>query len=270
MGKIYFTEEDKNAFFLKKKNGGVLVSDPNQFVNNFFVHALNKYGIIPFNEGILKMMEQQKNIHQHKLAEMAKPAMVKAVSRHRRNNLTNLQSALEAIEAGEDVICTPTGGVLFLEFLASKNLKVEDLGVEVDSELLLDEMIDIYNEIKNPDFYPEALERLLKLFSIFYNKKLEKNELNIIGKLQIELLHIKDEINLTSDLNLVKSIIQKIKEKEEIVNNVNIFDKILEEIELLEDIMSSEHKISVESFVKIKKEVNHEDAFIEMYSNVIY
>lgn len=271
MAKIIVAETAQDAFSAKAKNReAVLLGDPKTFISNFLLGSLQKFGVVPFHKDILSLMENQKNLHIHKVQELVKPALLRATTRHRRNNMDILLSdALIALkEDGRDVITTPEGGILFLEFLKEKSETISTLGVEIESDLMHNDMMDIFNDIKNPSFYPIALERALKLFSIFYGKKMEKEKIALIGKFQLELLS--EDFTLTVNLEDIKDIIKEQKANAINVQSVNIFDKIIEEIDILKEVLSKEYEIIKDDFVEIKTKDDFSDTFLEMYEEIVY
>lgn len=274
MSKIYISENAQEAFAKKTKNkDAVLLGDPVTFVSNFLLGNLNKFGIIPFHQEIINLMEYQKNIHVHKIHELIKTPLLRAITRHRKNNVEGiLNDALIALQNGGDVITTPEGGVLLMEYLSDRGHSAESLSIDIETNLLVSEMMEMYNNIKHPSFYPIALERLLKLFSLFFNKNLKSEEKKLIGKFQIELLNLKEE-PITVSLGDIKKIVASQKEIATNVQNVNIFDKIEEEIEILESILKEETTsviVTDDEFIEMKIEKELSDEFFSIYEKILY
>lgn len=279
MLKIYST--DKETFQAKSASndaGAVLIADPSQFISNFFLSSLDKFSIIPVPQEAKKIISD-KNIHKYKVEEFFKPALINSITRQRYNNLERIfEKGLLALENCQNVYATPNGAVLFIEWLYNKKIKVE----KCENDLLIDEMIETYNKIKNESFYPIALERLLKLFMLFYNKQLNKDSVFKISNFQKKLIDIENsekEIGielLNNDLLIetqeIKEIIITLQEKDtNEIPSINIYNKCIEELISLENkITSDTKKIFKENFVKINSNNNFEDKFLEMYQEVLY
>ena len=272
---IYIAENAQEAFARKSKNkDAVLVGDPTTFVSNFLLGNLNKFGIIPFHQEIINLMEFQKNIHVHKIHELIKAPLLRAITRHRKNNVENiLNDALVALKNGQDVITTPEGGVLLLECMNDKGHSADSLSINIETNVMVSELMEIYNNMKNPSFYPIALERLLKLFSLFYNKNLETDEKKLIGKLQVELLNLKEQ-PISVSLEDIKKILSSQKEIASNIQNVNIFDKIEEEIEILESMLEEDFTSVIvtnnDEFLEMKTQKDSSDEFFNMYEKILY
>lgn len=275
---------NSDTFELRRRAAGqsTLVADPADYVANFFMEAMHKFSVIPiaFDAEVLNTP----NIRVKTLKDEYKEALIGALTRPRLGNTERLFArALSDLEEGRDVYATPSGGILFLNWaMETGNISK----FEVDTDLSLDEMGDINNYIVNKAFYPIAVERLLKLFMLFYSKFLTEAEISDISKFQNQLLYLdrqKTEEEMQYAFSCIKArstelifnVLEKVKKEVLAKNNqvlpgINIFNKIGEEIGSLQRKMNSgENRFFREDFVKISGNEENSEDFINKYIEAV-
>lgn len=245
---------------IMKQQGGILISNPANLVADFLAKQLFEDKQLVYSD---KRIDKNQPIRE--LTNDFKPAILKMIS---RPILNNTNSFLEKVfNEDEQFICTPEGGVLLIEYASKNNLELKDIEIEAE----LSQLCDIYSDLKNPTFYPIAMERLFKLFCIFYNKKLTADENSNIALFQKVLIILDKKNNLENLkeelISPKQEIITLIEKMIDIVNRIesidplqttcNIFNKIQEELN------SFKQKLEfVESILLVKE---NEDAFLEIH-----
>lgn len=217
--------------FQSKKQGDAILIEPSKFINNFLVRSLDKFGVVKGPETIISeiMNNPEKNIV-HDLS-------VKGGDIFRRPMFGNVEAIFKTTKQNlaeeKTVFATPAIAALFIEWGIQNE---EDLDFELIADVEFDEISKAYADEKLKDFNPLSLERLLKLFSIFYGKKITKKEVKALSDLQIKLLEAEkseslDTINTSEVSDIVKNVSS---ENGSNFSSNNIFNKILEEIESVE------------------------------------
>ena len=210
---------------------GSKLLEPSLFINNFLVKSLNKFGIVPSPKEILEMLED--NPHRNiSMSHLGTNSPIKNIfSRPILDNTNGLfESVLKRNLEGEDFSATPIATSLFLEWLLKRG-EVEEVSFNIEIEL--DELANAFANAKNREFSPLRLERLLKLFAIFYGKEFQ-NQIKFLSAIQLNMIDADkgdltffDKSNFKDLEKLVKSIKKKYENK---FSSNNIFNKILEEL----------------------------------------
>lgn len=220
--------------FQSKKLGDSIMIEPSCFVNNFLARSLDKFGVVKAPEKVIEdiMNNPEKNIV-HDL-------WVKGGDIFRRPMFGNLNSIFEVtkqnLSEGKTVFATPAISALFIVW-GIENKK------DLDFDLLADPSVETISEAYAietlKEFNPLSLERLLKLFSIFYGKKIQRFDIKALSEFQIKLLDLEKGTQSLETLNCeqIEIIINNV--YQENINNFssnNIFNKILEEIDSMKKI----------------------------------
>lgn len=280
---------------MRRAGNGRLVSDPAEYIAKFFMHSMHKYSVIRnvANKDRLMDYDHKKEIYKERFKEDfredfnedLKESMIKTITKPRLNNVNRLfEAAVKDLKKGNNVYATPKGGVLFINWAIENNINIEELNV--DTLLSLDELADINNEIKNEAFYPIALERLFKLFMLFYSKHLEKEEIRKVGGFQNQLSYIERQTDpkgieyafkcietkkIDFLLNLLNRTEEKVSNQSDFqLPSVNLFNKINEELNLLDNKLHSENnRFSCENSIKITSVDDLSDNFIDKYIRAV-
>ena len=243
----------KEAFEIKKPFDGVLI-EPSAYINSFLVRSLDKFGVIKApNELIDKIRENpEKNIGDREIKDIKSP-LKSIFLRPDFNNTDGIfLSVANKIREGRSIYATNKGAAMFFEWIIQKEVDI-DFNVNIDVE----EVSNAYAEIKNKDFKPLVLERLLKLFAIFYGKEFKKDN-RFISAVQLNLLDAdksKDisyisETNFKDVSDIVKTVYKK--HKNEFSSN-NIFNKILEELKSINKLKEEGFEVEYINSVMVLK-----------------
>lgn len=261
MRKIY--ESNGEAYKSKASKGGFLIKDEQNLLSKFLVNTCSKYGILPLRiemqEGIMTK-ETISDYHNFFKAMLSKPVNV-------------LDKLFEKSLELDVVHLTPLTGALFVEWAYDNKIKVEDL----DADLTSSDLAEEYNKYRNRTLYPLVIERLLKIFCLFYNKQCSKEDLDFVSAVQSELHYNNksDTFTVSEDtLNKLKNLINKVYESEQETNQLpdcNVFTKLLEEINLAIDKISFGFEVVDEDgFAAVLSSKDFSDEFVDKYIEVIY
>jgi hypothetical protein len=218
------------------------VSEPAYFINSFITLSLNRFGVVSFPQALIdskiwKSIEDKKWVPIEKIGEFFPSEGEKIL-------YTNLMAAplydnvaaiinkgINTLNRGEDLFMSEGMFVYFYEHLFRNNMPLPETEVIIND---FESAYDSYVSLKNPSVSVLALERLIKLFAIFYGKK----EIKALGaekditKVQLHLLNIARgnksylrTLNLQPLIDTVLAVRGKYEEK---FSSNNIFNKILE------------------------------------------
>lgn len=262
---------------IMKQQGGILISNPANLVADFLAKQLFEDKQLVYSD---KRIDKNQPIRE--LKADFKPAILKMIS---KPILNNTNSFLEKVfNEEEQFICTPEGGVLLIEYASKNGLELIDMEIEAE----LTHLCDIYSELKNPIFYPIAMERLFKLFCIFYNKKLTTDEnsnialfqkvLTILDK-QNNLEHLKTELisqkqDILTLIEKMQTVVARIEALAPLQTTCNIFNKIQEELNSFHQKLDFVEEIELkketeDDFLEIHLKRDLSDEFINMYTSIL-
>lgn len=261
MKRIY--ESNGEAYKSKASKGGFLIKDEQNLLSKFLVNTCSKYGILPLRiemqEGIMTK-ETISDYHNFFKAMLSKPVNV-------------LDKLFEKSIELDTVHFTPLTGALFIEWAYDNKIKVDDL----DADLTSSDLAEEYNKYRNRTLYPLVIERLLKIFCLFYNKQCSKEELDFVSAVQSELHYNNKSATFTvseDTLSKLKDLINKVYESEQEANQLpdcNVFTKLLEEINLAIDKISFGFTVVDEDgFAAVLSSKDFSDEFVDKYIEVIY
>ncbi len=211
---------------------GSKLIEPSSFVNNFISKNLAKFGVFPTPASLLSLLEEDfyRNISMSNID--SESPLLSILARPNYGNLEGLlENAKKRLEGGEDISATPKATALFLEWFLAKG---EDSEISFNIEIEMDELAEAFAEAKNRSFVPYNLERLLKLFAIFYGKEVPK-QIKFLSAIQLNMLDAnkKDDLTFFDKSNFVDliEVVESVKEKYvgKFSSN-NLFNKVLEEL----------------------------------------
>ncbi len=229
----------------KHSQNGSILMEPSIFASNFLIRSFDKFGIMDVDAELLYLIDTQQNIHNHSLSNQEQH-FVRMVSRPIYGNTDRIfEKSLEELNNGNEVFSTPGAASLFLKWLKEEEI---EFSFDINSSFTLENLAEEYSAIQNRDFYPVVLERLLKLWFIFYGKYISKEETKEIGIFQSEILKGNySEEKVDKVYELVDKIKKQELEKAALPSN-NIFNKIIEETLLFKNVLSNQGEIISGSF----------------------
>ena len=242
-------------------SGEGLLLMPNKSVSQFIVKNLDKYGILRAKDEVLKLVNsKKKNISISQIKEyFTDEAYLDIYSKPNRGQTEQLfNKTVENISEGRDIYCSTDAFVLFIEWAKDS---YPDFDEEIYYEGKPDDIINSYGNTKIRPITLNNLDRLIKLFCLFYGKSIPKEDIYLISDFQKKAISL--DMTFFNDLRKVISIVEnKYDEHKETLPSNNIFNKILEMLENLELI---EDNFSVNEELKLKVLVPSE-SLIEEYS----
>jgi len=255
---IYDTTEE---VLLNWTSGDGLLLMPNKSVSQFIVKNLDKYGILIAKEEVIKLINsKKKNISISQIEEFfSNKEYLDIYSKPNRGQTQQLFSkTVENINEGRDIYCSIDAFVLFIEW-AKENYPEFDQEIYYEGEP--ENIIQTYGYTKVKSITLNNLDRLLKLFCLFYGKEITKKNIFLISDFQKKLISL--NFSFYDKLEEVKEIIEnKHQENMESLPTNNIFNKILEMLENLELIQNN---FSINEDLKLKVLIPS-DNLIEKYN----
>jgi len=225
--------DDKEEVFENWYHGEGLLLLPDQSISPFIVKNLHKYSILKADDRILRMIDSdKKNISINELDDLFKEeAYFDIYTKPNRGQLDQLfKKTVDNITQNIDVYCTIDAFVLFIEW-AKDNYKEfeEEVYYSGDNE----NIINGYGKAKVKQITLNNLDKLLKLFCLFYGRTIPSRDIQFISNFQRKLSSL--DLTFFKELHeTIKIVDKKFDESREKLPPNNIFNKILEMLENLE------------------------------------
>lgn len=244
---IYIYRDTQEVLLNWTSNDGLLLM-PNKSVSSFIVKSLDKYGILRAKEEVMKLINSnKKNISISQIEEyFTDNAYLDIYSKPNRGQLEQLfNKTVTNISEGRDIYCSIDGFVLFIEW-AKDNYSEFDQKIYYDGNP--EDIFNGYGETKIKPITLNNLDKLIKLFCLFYGKSIPKEDIYLISDFQNKITEL-DLIFFEELSQVIQIITTKYEEHKEELPSNNIFNKILEMLENLELIKDN---FSIKEDVKLK------------------
>lgn len=248
-----------------EKDGLLLL--PNKSVSSFIVKSLDKYGILRAKEEVLNLVEKKKNVSISQIEDVfADKHYLDIYSKPNRGQTELLfKKTVENISEGRDIYCSIDAFVLFMEW-------AKDNYSEMDQEIYYEgspeDIISSYGDVKLKPITLNNLDKLLKLFCLFYGKSIPKEDIFLISEFQYKLIEM--NFKFFNDLDEVISIVDnKFSEHKETLPANNIFNKILEMLEnlkMIENDYYTDENISLKVLFPTKEII---DRYSKEFENML-
>lgn len=239
---------------------------PSESVFSFLVKNLDKFGVVKANKEILEMIDNPriKNISIEKVKSfLSSEHLADVYSKPNKGQLDKLFiKTVENISEARDIYCTPEAFALFIEWSNNNNFEFDE---EVVYEGDYENIVNAYASQKSKSITPMSLERIIKLFSMFYGKKMEKKDIQILSKFQYFLID-GNTSEIFKNIEKVKKIVENnYEEFGKDLNSCNIFNKILDLLEIMEDLSQDEYIEEKDMFLVLKpskkRKMIHKESF---------
>jgi len=221
---------------LKEKKGhdGILL-EPSLLVNSFLVRSFDKFGVLKAPDRVKEMilLNPERNLFKSELRNIN--PIVDIFLRPDHGNVKALfETTLNNIAEDKNIHTTPAAFGMFIQYCIDNELNI-DFNVNVQVEM--DKLYKNYTDTVCKRVSPIAVERLIKLFSLFYGKDFKKDT-RYISKIQKDLseaektgnTNIIKEINFDNFIGIVEGIMTEYCQG---FSSNNIFNKLLEELYML-------------------------------------
>jgi hypothetical protein len=234
--------------FKNKGGSGILLANPNKFSSVFLYKNIKKFGILAFPNKIKELDLNNRSSHVFKIRPHMKKALVDVFT---KNQIEVFDEICEEVFLNEKkVFATPEGFLMYVMWLKKEN-KAFHFDVDI---LISDEQLKkTFSKLKGIKFIPFSLERLLKLFSFFYNSKLNQTDIKFISNFQFNLIKRNFTLDGFSkeDLFRLEDIINSTKNNH--LPNLNLHNKIVEMIYNFKKILDNKTEVEFldEDFVTI-------------------
>lgn len=243
---------------------------PSESVFSFMVKNLDKMGVVKANQEIIDMIENPriKSISIEKIKSyLSSDHLTDIYSKPNKGQLDKLfLKTLDNISEGRDIYTTPEAFALFMEWC---NKNYPDFDEEVFYEGDVDNIFTAYANQKSKSITLMSLERILKLFSMFYGKKMDKKDIKHLSKFQYDLIDGNTE-EIFKSLSTIKNIVINIYEKHgKELNSCNIFNKILDLLDVLEDLSKDEYLKEKDVFLVLKPSEKRKEFHKTFFKNML-
>ena len=217
-----------------KKEDGLLLL-PSESVFTFLVNSLDKFGVLKTENSIKELIDNKhiKNISIDKVKNVLnQEEMSDVFSKPNKGQLDHLfYKTVENIGEARDIYCTTDSFALFIYWCSQGNYNFDE---EIYFEGDIEAIFNAFANQMNKSISLKSLERLLKLFSMFYGKKIDRRKNKDISKFQYLLLSDNNEETIFKKAKYIKRIIEDLHKKEkENLSSCNIFNKVIEMLDTL-------------------------------------
>ena len=234
----------------KKEENSVKFLVPNKFLSKHFINYFKKFSLIEIPEEFLIEVEKFRTPGKF-IAEkyFDSPLELLFTSNIYKNMDMLFENALAAYKEGKRVHTNPQGAAYFVQKMHSMGLKISQ--IELSSFYLRIENFSLnFAKVNNTKTSPYAIERFLKLFSLFHTKTMTEDEITLISQFQTFLTKIDEtrgfdsveeldkyiKENLTVNEKDITAIIfnqknlndERIKDESFSIGTVNIYYKLIE------------------------------------------
>ena len=236
---ITLFEDEIATIKAAKKDRKRLFIEPFFFLSSFIIQKWYRYLVMPIPKELYKLSNQKRNVN---VADVDKKILKSPLNALKKDMFSISKNIEYILDKDSDIYVTPTSIIILLWYLKEK----KGISYDIGDEAYINKGIDmLFSNYLNDNFYPLALERLIKLYSMFYLKHDTSSKIKCIGAFQASLR--KHSFDNVQSLEEVTEIFKK--EAEYLlaigIPDSNIANKILEMLRKLENLLQFQNDVII-------------------------